>query len=164
MLFIHPTNDLPWAVCIIALAPILSQNHGFLLCSDFPNRICEPFTIHSTGIEKEHLLLERQMIPCKILDCFVEFSEIDARRQSYHIIVLQIRRRLLSCINNINIVLIGNIEYMADVLTVGDLEERVALVDELMKNGKITFLQDYTARKKKEDVRYERRKDADLAL
>ena len=30
------------------------------------------------------------------------------------------------------------IEYMADVLTVGDLEERVALVDELMKEGKIT--------------------------
>ena len=57
-----------------------------------------------------------------------------------------------------------HIEYMADVLTVGDLEERVAVVDELIKNGKITFLQDYTARKKKEDVRYERRKDADLAL
>ena len=29
------------------------------------------------------------------------------------------------------------IEYMADVLTVGDLEERVALVDELMKEGKV---------------------------
>ena len=43
-----------------------------------------------------------------------------------------------------------HIEYMADVLTVGDLEERVALVDELMKEGKITFLQEYTARKKKE--------------
>ena len=42
------------------------------------------------------------------------------------------------------------IEYMADVLTVGDLEERVALVDKLMKDGKITFLQEYTARKKKE--------------
>ena len=42
------------------------------------------------------------------------------------------------------------IEYMADVLTVGDLEERVALVDELMKEGKITFLQEYTTRKKKE--------------
>ena len=42
------------------------------------------------------------------------------------------------------------IEYMADVLTVGDLEERVALVDELMKEDKITFLQEYTARKKKE--------------
>ena len=42
------------------------------------------------------------------------------------------------------------IEYLADILTVGDLEERVAVVDELMKDGKITFLQDYTARKKKE--------------
>ena len=37
-----------------------------------------------------------------------------------------------------------HIEYMADVLTVGDLEERVSLVDELMKNGKIAFLQEYT--------------------
>ena len=43
-----------------------------------------------------------------------------------------------------------HIEYMADVLTVGDLEERVALVDELMKSGKIAFLKEYTARKKKE--------------
>ena len=33
-----------------------------------------------------------------------------------------------------------HIEYMADVLTVGELEERVALVDELMKSGKIAFL------------------------
>ena len=43
-----------------------------------------------------------------------------------------------------------HIEYMADVLTVGDLEERVALVDELMKSGKIALLKEYTARKKKE--------------
>ena len=43
-----------------------------------------------------------------------------------------------------------HIEYMADVLTVGDLEERVALVDELMKSGKNAFLKEYTARKKKE--------------
>ena len=42
------------------------------------------------------------------------------------------------------------IEYLADILTVGDLEERVAVVDKLMKDDKITFLQDYTARKKKE--------------
>ena len=41
-----------------------------------------------------------------------------------------------------------HIEYMADVLTVGDLEERVALVDKLMQDGKIAFLQEYTARKK----------------
>ena len=43
-----------------------------------------------------------------------------------------------------------HIEYMADVLTVGNLEERVALVDELMKSGRIAFLKEYTARKKKE--------------
>ena len=43
-----------------------------------------------------------------------------------------------------------HIEYMVDVLTVGDLEERVALVDELMKSGKIAFLKEYTARKKEE--------------
>ena len=43
-----------------------------------------------------------------------------------------------------------HIEYMADVLTVGDLEERVALVDKLMQEGKIAFLKEYTARKKKE--------------
>ena len=43
-----------------------------------------------------------------------------------------------------------HIEYMADMLTVGDLEERVVLVDELMKSGKIAFLQDYTARMEKE--------------
>ena len=43
-----------------------------------------------------------------------------------------------------------HIEYMADVLTVGDLEERVALVDKLMKGGYIGFLKEYTARKKKE--------------
>ena len=35
------------------------------------------------------------------------------------------------------------IEYLADILTVGSLEERVALVDELMKEDKITFLQEY---------------------
>ena len=35
-------------------------------------------------------------------------------------------------------------------VTVGDLEERVALVDKLMQDGKIAFLQEYTARKKKE--------------
>ena len=40
------------------------------------------------------------------------------------------------------------IEYMADILTVGDLEERVAVVDELMKEGKIAFLRDYVAWKR----------------
>ena len=45
-----------------------------------------------------------------------------------------------------------HIEYMADVLTVGDLEERVALVDELMKEGKSALLRDYVARKRKEGL------------
>ena len=35
------------------------------------------------------------------------------------------------------------IEYLADILTVGGLEKRIALVDELMKEDKITFLQEY---------------------
>ena len=43
-----------------------------------------------------------------------------------------------------------HIEYMADVLTVGGLEERVALVNKLMQNGEIANLQEYTERKKKE--------------
>ena len=46
------------------------------------------------------------------------------------------------------------IEYLADILTVGDLEERVAVVDELMKEGKIAFLQDYVGRKRKEEAAY----------
>ena len=46
------------------------------------------------------------------------------------------------------------IEYLTDILTVGDLEERVALVDELMKDGKIAFLKEYIARKKKEVVHH----------
>ena len=46
--------------------------------------------------------------------------------------------------------MIDYIEYLADILTVGDLEERVSVVDELMKSGKIAFLKEYTARKKKE--------------
>ena len=57
-----------------------------------------------------------------------------------------------------------HIEYMADVLTVGELEQRVAVVDKLMKDGYIDFLKEYTARKKKEDVRHERGNDADHTL
>ena len=44
------------------------------------------------------------------------------------------------------------IEYLADILTVGDLEERVAVVDELMKESKIAFLRNYVARKRKEGL------------
>ncbi len=46
------------------------------------------------------------------------------------------------------------IEYMADMLTVGDLEERVAVVDKLMKESKIAFLQEYMARKRKEGAHH----------
>ena len=42
------------------------------------------------------------------------------------------------------------IEYLADISTMGDLEERVAVVDELMKEGKIAVLWDYVAQKRKE--------------
>ena len=44
------------------------------------------------------------------------------------------------------------IEYLADILTVGNLEERVAVVDELMKEGKSALLRDYVARKRKEGL------------
>ena len=46
------------------------------------------------------------------------------------------------------------IEYLADILTVGNLEDRVSVVDELMKEGKVAFLRDYVARKRKEGVFY----------
>ena len=45
------------------------------------------------------------------------------------------------------------IETILDILWKGfiiGLEERVALVDKLMQDDKIAFLQEYTARKKKE--------------
>ena len=45
-----------------------------------------------------------------------------------------------------------HIEYMADILTVGELEERVLLVDKLIKSGQATFLQEYTAKKKQEET------------
>ena len=60
--------------------------------------------------------------------------------------------------------MLDRIEYLTDILTVGDLEERVAVVDELMKDSKVAFLRDYTTRKREEDVRYERENDADRAL
>lgn len=44
--------------------------------------------------------------------------------------------------------MLSHIEYMVDILTVGNLEERVILVDQLMKSGKIAFLKEYTTRKK----------------
>ena len=53
--------------------------------------------------------------------------------------------------------MLDHIEYLADILTVGSLEERVALVDGLMKEGKVAFLQDYVTRKKKEEMHHEQR-------
>lgn len=44
------------------------------------------------------------------------------------------------------------IEYLADILTVGDLEERVVVVDKLKKEDKVAFLQDYVAQKRKEEI------------
>lgn len=57
--------------------------------------------------------------------------------------------------------MLDHIEYMADILTVGDLEERVAVVDRLMKEGQIAFLQDYVGRKKKEELSHAQRSDMD---
>ena len=53
--------------------------------------------------------------------------------------------------------MLDHMEYLADILTVGTLEERVAVVDGMMKEGKIAFLQDYVARKKKEVLPHEQR-------
>ena len=50
--------------------------------------------------------------------------------------------------------MLDRIEYLTDILTVGDLEERVAVVEELMKDSTVAFLHDYTTRKREEDVRY----------
>lgn len=43
---------------------------------------------------------------------------------------------------------------MADVLTEGNLEERVAMVDELMRDGKIVLLKDRIAQMKREVVHH----------
>lgn len=48
--------------------------------------------------------------------------------------------------------MLDHIEYMVDILTVGNLEERVILVDQLMKSGQTAFLKEYIARKKKEVI------------
>ena len=47
------------------------------------------------------------------------------------------------------------IEYLADLLTVGDLEQRKAVVMELMKDGKITGLEDRVNRVREEERRPE---------
>ena len=50
--------------------------------------------------------------------------------------------------------MLDHIEYMADLLIVGSPEERAALVDKLMQEGKVAFLRNYVARKKKEEMIY----------
>ena len=56
------------------------------------------------------------------------------------------------------------IEYMADVLTVGDLEERVTLVDKLMQDGKIAFLQEYITRNHNKFMGYTKNENGDLVI
>ena len=56
------------------------------------------------------------------------------------------------------------IEYMTDVLTVGDLEERVALVDKLMQDGKIAFLQEYITRNHNKFMGYTKNENGDLVI
>ena len=56
------------------------------------------------------------------------------------------------------------IEYMADVLTVGDLEERVALVYKLMPDGKIAFLQEYITRNHNKFMGYTKNENGDLVI
>ena len=56
------------------------------------------------------------------------------------------------------------IEYMSDVLTVGDLEERVALVDKLMQDGKIAFLQEYITRNHNKFMGYTKNENGDLVI
>ena len=57
-----------------------------------------------------------------------------------------------------------HIEYMADVLTVGDLEERVALVDKLMQDSKIAFLQEYITRNHNKFMGYTKNENGDLVI
>ncbi len=45
------------------------------------------------------------------------------------------------------------IEYLADLLTIGDLEQRKPVVIELMKEGKITDLEDRVKRARDEERR-----------
>ena len=55
------------------------------------------------------------------------------------------------------------IEYLADLLTVGDLEQRKAVVTELMKDGKITGLEDRVTRAHEEERRLKNAKEINAA-
>ena len=48
--------------------------------------------------------------------------------------------------------MLDRIEYMADVLTIGDLAQRAALVDELTGTGMIQRLSEYVGRRKERVV------------
>ena len=55
------------------------------------------------------------------------------------------------------------IEYLADLLTVGNLEQRKAVVMELMKDGKITGLEDRVGRAREEERRSENAEEINIA-
>ena len=55
------------------------------------------------------------------------------------------------------------IEYLADLLTVGDLEQWKAVVMELMKDGKVTGLEDRVSRAREEERRPENAKEINAA-
>ena len=56
------------------------------------------------------------------------------------------------------------VEYLADLLIMGDSYERTEVIDMMLTDGKLTKLQKYLEKVKKEEKAHERRKDADLAL
>ena len=59
--------------------------------------------------------------------------------------------------------MLSYIEYLADLLTVGDLEQRKAVVMELMKDGKITGLEDRVGRAREEERRSENAEEINIA-
>ena len=56
------------------------------------------------------------------------------------------------------------VEYLVDLLIMGDSYERTEVVGMMLTDGKLTKLQRYLEKVKKEEKAHERRKDADLAL
>ena len=58
--------------------------------------------------------------------------------------------------------MLDRIEYLTDILTVDSLEERVDLVNELMKDGKIIRLQEHINRLKREEAK-NRVKESEIA-
>ena len=59
--------------------------------------------------------------------------------------------------------MLSYIEYLADLLTVGDLEQRKAVVMELMKDGKVTSLEDRISRAREEERRLKNAKEINAA-